>query len=387
MTIKFELKQPTYKIVPTFKTIGRGKSKKKVLERINCSITFHKSLIVNGVITKNDIDKTIPQLEKFGVDFYSEFVNACISELIIQINDMFDTQLIHKDFDEKYQDVFIEFINELKTMINENMKYKVGDKVRIKSLDWYNENKDEYGYVNCPYFTFFEIMSQYCGKTLTITSVDKFDKKYKMKEDGGKYCWTDKMIEGLSEEETSFDFKVNEFEDAYEEITNRAFKGGYQKCLTDIEINGYELPNGYIFKDDKGNVINATKIVLEKKKKEYPKTYEECCEIVKVGKEHTLEGITIRINYKIALLESFQKLLICRDAYWKIAGEEMGLNRPWEPQGTNTFSIFYDRLTGEIEKQDGYCWANSTLEFPTEEMRDAFKENFKKEIEICKELL
>lgn len=120
MTIKFELKQPTYKIVPTFKTIGRGKSKKNVLERINCSIIFHKSLIVNGIITKNDIDKTIPQLEKFGVDFYSTFVNACISKLIIQINDTFDTQLIHKDFFEKYQDAFIDFINELKTIINEN---------------------------------------------------------------------------------------------------------------------------------------------------------------------------------------------------------------------------------------------------------------------------
>ena len=34
-------------------------------------------------------------------------------------------------------------------------------------------------------------------------------------------------------------------------------------------------PEGYIFKDENGNVINATKIVLEKKKKEYPKTYEE----------------------------------------------------------------------------------------------------------------
>lgn len=124
MTIKFELTQPTYKIVPIFETIGRGKSKKNVLIRINCSINFHKCLIINSVITKNDIDK-ISQLEKFGVDFYSTLVNTYISELIIQINEMFDMQLIHKDFEdfyEKYQDVFIDFINELKTVINENME-------------------------------------------------------------------------------------------------------------------------------------------------------------------------------------------------------------------------------------------------------------------------
>lgn len=29
------------------------------------------------------------------------------------------------------------------------MKYKVGDKVRIKSLDWYNTFKDEDGVVDC----------------------------------------------------------------------------------------------------------------------------------------------------------------------------------------------------------------------------------------------
>lgn len=122
--IKFELSRPTYKIVPTFETIGRGKSKKNVLVRINCSIIFHKCLIIKSVITKNDIDK-ISQLEKFGVDFYSTLVNTYISELIIQINEMFDMQLIHKDFEdfyEKYQYVFIDFINELKTVINENIE-------------------------------------------------------------------------------------------------------------------------------------------------------------------------------------------------------------------------------------------------------------------------
>ena len=150
-------------------------------------------------------------------------------------------------------------------------------------------------------------------------------------------------------------------------------------------------PSGYQFVDENGNVINAMKIVLEKKKKEYPKTYGECCEIVKIGKEHTLEGATIRINYKIALLESFQKLLICRDAYWKIAGEEMGLGKPWEPDWNGKlYYLYYNptNTTGVVRgfTSDGVL-AYIVLAFPTEEMRDVFYENFKKDIEKCKELL
>ena len=42
------------------------------------------------------------------------------------------------------------------------MKYKVGDQVKIQSLDWYNENKDEYGYVRCIDFLFTPEHSKYC---------------------------------------------------------------------------------------------------------------------------------------------------------------------------------------------------------------------------------
>ena len=38
-----------------------------------------------------------------------------------------------------------------------------------------------------------------------------------------------------------------------------------------VKEHGLPCPEGYIFKDENGNVINATKIVLEKKKKEYTK--------------------------------------------------------------------------------------------------------------------
>lgn len=73
--------------------------------------------------------------------------------------------------------------------------------------------------------------------------------------------FADKVCSVETEETKSED----ELLDDYEELTDRAFKGGYEKCKSDIELNGFQLPEGYIFKDDNGNVINAQKIVLEKK--------------------------------------------------------------------------------------------------------------------------
>ena len=136
-------------------------------------------------------------------------------------------------------------------------------------------------------------------------------------------------------------------------------------------------PEGYIFTDENGNVINATKIVLEKKKKEYPKTFEECV--------HVLEGEN---RMSLELMNTFRKLIDARNAYWKIAGEEMGLGKPWEPDWDAKDNHFYTIHTfnGKIECS-ATAHRNAVLIFPTEEMRDAFYENFKEEIEICKELL
>lgn len=81
------------------------------------------------------------------------------------------------------------------------------------------------------------------------------------------------------------------------------------------------------------------------------------------------------------------KSLICRDAYWKIAGEEMGLGKPWEPDWNNISDKYC------IYFVSGYLWSKECqtrqcpFAFPTPEMRDAFKENFDPDIEICKEFL
>lgn len=261
------------------------------------------------------------------------------------------------------------------------MKYKVGDKVRIKSFDWYYKNRDRKNEVKCGRTPFIPEMVSFCEKIATISSVQSLLEVYRIKEDGGTFNWTDEMFEGNLEEETYDSLKTDK--------SNLPFM--------DMLNNEIKLPDGYIFKDENGNVVNSTKIVLEKKKKEYPKTYEECCEILGVDSDNFLtitnyyDGEVETTDYERGLLSKFYslwRLRICRDAYWKIAGEEMGLGKPWEPDWKDNYQ---KKLTITFY-QDWIYLTNGInvhffLTFPTEEMRNAFYENFKELIENCKNLL
>lgn len=150
-------------------------------------------------------------------------------------------------------------------------------------------------------------------------------------------------------------------------------------------VNEFNLPDGYIFKDENGNIINATKIVLKKKKKEYPKTYEECCKVLGYSGNYNMI-LTTDVDNK--LFNALYRLKVCRDAYYKIAGDEMRLGKPWKPyfkNGNQTKYCVYND-SGDIIK-GSWFFTNAILAFPAEEMRDAFYENFKVLIEECKELL
>ena len=255
------------------------------------------------------------------------------------------------------------------------MKYKVGDRVKVKSLQWFNENSDDkYNVVLAGGWYFSKPMSILCGKELIIKKISHADNTpYYIMEDN-TFIWTDEMIEGLVEEEgkeTSWKpskeemdvlyglaYITNKYDEHKEEVITRLyqdlkrefFNGSsyenmfpntendvrrrstiqvleYARSLdnynqygkadidkniawlekqsksalearTDNELveeeiliervddNGlpfnewlshkgaFYIPDGYELKDENGNVINAQKIVLEKKK-EYPKTYEE----------------------------------------------------------------------------------------------------------------
>ena len=137
-------------------------------------------------------------------------------------------------------------------------------------------------------------------------------------------------------------------------------------------------------------------IYLVKKQPQYSKTYEECCMIIgfcpttlKWDNPFNINSDTHPyIKHLDNLIERFQKLLVCRDAYWKIAGEQMGLSKPWEPDWLNVEQDkFVLYIHNNVICSNRFSLGNNVLAFPTEEMRDAFYENFKELIEQCKELL
>lgn len=256
-----------------------------------------------------------------------------------------------------------------------NTKYKAGDIVRIKSKEWYDEHKNKFGKVWTKSLSgeynvcFDQDFVKYCGREAEIFSVEP--ENYTLK--GIPYAWTDEMFEGLVEDEDI-------------EFTEK------NKCWYDLisqnDPTTFVLPDGYIFKNENGGLIEATKITLEKKIKEYPKNYEECFEVMYGKTSPYSKTVIIKNNgYKGDVFTILQKLIFYRDAYWKLYGEEMNLGKPWEPEDENTFSIFYDRLADEISRQDGYNGANSTFEFPMAEIRDQFHDNFGPDLEKIKKIL
>lgn len=156
-------------------------------------------------------------------------------------------------------------------------------------------------------------------------------------------------------------------------------------CKDEVEIvlNGYEIET----RGDKTFAI--------KKKPKYPITYEECCKVL--GSDPS--RIMVISNHKDMIHEenkhcsemyNLYQLLICRDAYWKIAGKQMGLSKSWDPDWEKSDSGYVYCIVNKCNNIGVTCeWLknNYILSFPTTEMRDAFYESFKDLIEKCKNLL
>ena len=264
------------------------------------------------------------------------------------------------------------------------MKYKAGDRVKVKSLQWFNENlNDDYNVVFADGWHFSKPMSIFCGKELIIERISHAvnPPHYMMRDN--MFAWTDEMIECKIEEEAKPKKNISLTQ---EQINTMV----HDSCVLFCKHCGCGIPRDTCTSlgtcKEHDEYRNAIRIhLMEKKKKEYPKTYEECAKVL-------LDRASVRndFGYKGELLVALQKLLVCRDAYWKIAGEEMGLGKDlsWVPDW-----MCLDPLYVILYQYHAICRAevnggtSCILAFPTEEMRDAFKENFDPDIEICKELL
>ena len=158
-----------------------------------------------------------------------------------------------------------------------------------------------------------------------------------------------------------------------------------------IDKNNCDIacPDGYEFYDENGNLI-GNKVMMRPKKPKYPTSYSDCCDILGFKNRNKTEQQFLNSCdlYDFELMTKLSMLKVCRVAYWKIAGEELELGKPWEPDWTNLdqlkYCIWVD--VGEFITMVNVR-GQHILAFPTEEIRDAFYENFKHMIEQCKELL
>lgn len=152
------------------------------------------------------------------------------------------------------------------------MKYKVGDKVRVRSGLQINRSYGAY--------TFISEMSDYKGSVVAISEV--YLTCYCIEEDKGIWKWTDEMFEGLAEDELTA-----------EEAT---------KILGEI-CCGNELCGGCPIQKAKG------KMSCQNFRRDKP---EEVLEILKQWKkEHEKKEIEVELAYVVRVIEDTGKVKRC----------------------------------------------------------------------------
>ena len=223
------------------------------------------------------------------------------------------------------------------------------------------------------------IIGTYPSNTFVVFTLEEFLEKFPYKVGDKAY----NIIHNKNQTITNLSWDFQENEVVYQTDNNEwvyiNYLQPYKEETMKKEISGaivdrFICLEGYDFYDDKGNIIETKEITMKKRQPEYPKTFVECAKILDCFCSAYIDG------YKRELVENLQELLICRDAYWKIAGD-------WKPDFANCeekfiIACYYGKIYTTVATN-----YNRALVFPTEEMRDAFYENFKGLIEECKELL
>ena len=187
-------------------------------------------------------------------------------------------------------------------------------------------------------------------------------------------CFT-RFAKQLRHTREEWDRELNEND--VEEIENNktsvvSFDGDY---ADEVRI---DMPEGY-----KGEVRNG-QIYAVKEKSVYPKTFIECYTLTNGGSMNLNINCDNMHGAYHNKLEVLQKLLICMDCYRKIedGGEERCIDWTDNKQKKYIIRFYQDELTKTTSTN-----VNTVFAFLTEEARDAFHDNFKKDLYYIKNLI
>lgn len=326
------------------------------------------------------------------------------------------------------------------------MKYKVGDTVKIKSIDWFNaQEKDSDGDIhiysvnNIVYFT--KDMSNYCSKEAKIEDIRIDDNIYFLDVDKRCYEWTDEMLdENYIFEELPigevFDFKGHKL---------RVEKAVHGSCAGCFMLENYRIENccAQLFQDrlrprcgnmrkDRTDVIFKEIENMEKRKveldietakkwyngndnslrtialqaytedelkhNELPNTWEEFCKnyhtceedsfvdassnIVTCNKNHGRSSI---LNKNLLPNKKYAEGIL---ALCQLTQLRDRYRQGWVPDWKdNEDKYIIDYYEADNISIASYKHIKSFLSFQSKEIRDKFLDNFKDLIEQAKEYI
>ena len=171
-------------------------------------------------------------------------------------------------------------------------------------------------------------------------------------------------LEAFLNEEKEDGVIINKKEEKVEENVDKAFAPDLKGQDYSGRRYGYKIPSGYEF--DK---IDRGEIILKPKGPFIPKTFEECCEVLKIKpsnlfKEH---HENVPLGY-VSKMDNLYKLIICKNAYDKL------FKRDIDPDSEIIGSVTIP-VNSEL-----------TLTFPNSWVMDEFYKNFRDIIEKLKNL-
>jgi hypothetical protein len=134
------------------------------------------------------------------------------------------------------------------------MKYKVGDKVRVKKdlvID------SSYGRED-----FVEEMKSFIGKIVTISKV--IDEEYMILEDDGDYAWTEEMFEGLANEAPSIVKRINNKHDILNGLLNSDGSVDGEKLMEKLSKQSNDMAKGSHYEKSAMQPLEVSQVLLTK---------------------------------------------------------------------------------------------------------------------------